>query len=30
MPDTYITKNIKKVISDTSKKVNKPLADIKR
>ena len=30
MPDTYITKAIKKVISDTSEKINQPLADIKR
>jgi hypothetical protein len=30
MPDTYISKAIKKVISDTSEKINKPLSDIKR
>jgi len=30
MPDTYISKKIKKIISDTSEKINQPLADIKR
>ena len=30
MPDTYISKKIKKIISDTSEKVNKPLADLKK
>jgi len=30
MPDTYISKKIKKIISDTSEKVSKPLADLKK